>query len=113
MYNVTVTDSKKIVVTSSQLGEQYFVFNGSDSAPACEVYNFSVTATYVGATYTGAGCSELSNETFVLPSLPDIRELEKSLKNQLVKESMNTTLSVSFKVICYYINIIVLLSHQR
>ena len=96
---MTVRDGERNAVTSSQLGECYFIFSGSDSAPACEVYNFSVTATYVGATYTGAGCSEPSIETFMLPSLPDIRELEKSIKNQLMKEAM-ISLIITFKVSC-------------
>ena len=99
VYTVTVRDGERNVVISSQLVEKYFVFNASDSAPACEVYNVSVTATYVGATYTGAGCSESSNETFMLPSLPDIRELEKSIKNQLMKEAM-ISLTITFKVSC-------------
>ena len=99
VYNVTVRDSEKNVVIKSQLGERYLVFYASNNAPPCEVYNFSVTATYVGATYTGADCSLLSNETFMLPSLPDIVELENSLEKQIVKESMKINLSVSFKVI--------------
>ena len=98
MYTVTVRDSESNEMISSQLGEQYLVFNTSDDTPPCEVYNFSVTATYVGATYTGVGCSEPSNEVFMLPSLPDIRELESSLKNYLIKESTKITLSILFEV---------------
>ena len=39
------------------LNESTYHFTAPEGAPPCEVYNFSVTATYVGATYTGAGCS--------------------------------------------------------
>ena len=69
LYTVTVRDSESNVVISSQLGERYIVFNATNNAPPYEVYKVSVTATYVGATYSGAGCSEPSNETFMLPSL--------------------------------------------
>ena len=58
-----------------------FEFTGPEGAPPCEVYNFSVTATYVGATYTGAGCSvgasHINNR--MLPSLPNIDMLDISL----------------------------------
>ena len=101
VYNVTVRDSERNMVTSSQLDERYLVLNATDNVPTCEVYNFSVTATYVGATYVGGGCSIPSNEVFMLPSLPDIWELEKYLKNHLIKESTEITLSISFEVRCY------------
>ena len=41
----------------SGVNESYYNFAAPEDAPPCEVYNFSVTVTYVGATYTGAGCS--------------------------------------------------------
>ena len=39
------------------LNESFYFFTAPEGAPPCEIYNFSVIATYVGATYTGAGCS--------------------------------------------------------
>ena len=67
-----------------------FIFTAPDSAPPCEVYNFSVTATYVGTTYTGAGCSVPSPVlSIMLPSLPDKVGLESSLNYSLRKEDTN------------------------
>ena len=69
------------------LNNSHYLFSASEGAPPCEVYNFSVTATYVGATYTGAGCSEPSPVlSRMLPSLPDIDELESSLNYSLTKQ---------------------------
>jgi hypothetical protein len=54
-------------------------FTTPEGAPPCEVYNFSVTATYVGATYTGAGCSVPSPViSTMLPSPPSIDQLRWS-----------------------------------
>ena len=53
MYTLSVTSPS----TREQmfvLYEPYYLFTAPEGAPPCEVYNFSVTATYVGATYTGA-----------------------------------------------------------
>ena len=59
-----------------------------EGAPPCEVYNFSVTATYVGVTYTGAGCSVPGPViSTMLPSLPNLERLEFSLMYSLVHES--------------------------
>ena len=58
----------------------HYYFRAPDSAPPCEVYNFSVTATPVGATYTGDGCSVPSPVlSRMLPSLPNISSLKSSL----------------------------------
>ena len=63
----------------------YYYFTAPEDAPLCEVYNFSVTATYVGATYTGAGCSIPSPVlSRMLPSLPNVDELESSLSYSLI-----------------------------
>ena len=88
---------------SFQLYEPYYLFTALDGAPPCEVYNFSVTATYVGATYTGAGCSVSSTVlSRMLPSLPDISRLESSLNYSLKKESNGgVTMKVIFMVSCY------------
>ena len=100
-YNVTVKDSNNTMM-SSQVFEPYYVFSVSNHVHPCEVYNFSVTATYVGATYTGAGCSEPSPViSRMLPSLPDIGRLESSLVYSLKKQLTKLTLKISFEV-CFY-----------
>ena len=87
--------------------EPYFVFHASEGAPACEVYNFSITATYIGATYTGAGCSLASPViSRVLPSLPDISQLQSSLNYSLIKKANYVTLITTFMV---YTTMIILL----
>ena len=94
-----VTDSSSLS-RKVTLQEPYYVFTPGD-APPCEVYNFSVTATYVGATYTGAGCSVPSvvHSTSLL-SLPDIRGLQSSLHHSLKKQLNKTVaLNVSLLVI--------------
>ena len=83
---------------SVQLYEPQFEFTAPDGAPSCEVYNISVTATYSGARYTGAGCSVPSSVQSMLPSLPDTKRLESSLRYSLMKRVMLVTLNVSFKV---------------
>ena len=66
------------------VNDTHYYFRAPDSAPPCEVYNFSVTATPVGATYTGDGCSVPSPVlSRMLPSLPDIASLESSLNHSL------------------------------
>ena len=82
--------------------ESTYHFTASESAPPCEVYNFSVTATYVGATYTGAGCSVPSPVlSTMLPSLPNISQLESSLDFVLEKRSTDFIIEVSFEV-CHH-----------
>ena len=96
-YNVTVTD--RDIMTLTRISEPYYVFNAPDHVLPCEVYNFSVTATYVGATYTGPSCSKPSPViSRMLPSLPDIKGLESSLIYSIIKESMKVTLKVFFEV---------------
>ena len=99
MYMLTVKNSNTCV-ESLVLQEPYHVFTAPEGAPPCEVYNFSVTATYVGATYTGAGCSVPSPVlSRMLPSLPDIHRLELSLNYSLTKQSDGgVTLRVYFPV---------------
>ena len=109
MYMLAVSsDSQEWTIP---LLEPYHVFTAPEDAPPCEVYNFSVTATYVGATYTGAGCRVLSPVlSTMLPSLPDIKRLESSLNHSLEKQSGEVTLSVYFEVV--YIIIILLWLNQ-
>ena len=84
---------------SVQLSKPYLEFTAPDGAPICEFYNFSVTATYVGAIYTGDGCSVPSSIHKMLPSLPDIKPLQSSLKYTLMLQDRVVTLKVFFKVI--------------
>ena len=68
------------------------------TAPKGEVYNFSVTATYVGAMYTGTGCNKPSPVlSRMLPSLPSINRMESSINCSLKKDG-KIFLSLSFKV---------------
>ena len=104
-----VNQTYMLTVTSSntqpqilQLDQPYYVFTAPDGAPPCEAYNFFVTATYVGATYTGADCSVLSPViTRMLPSLPDIQTVDSSIEYLLEKSSDSSiVLNVSFTVSC-------------
>ena len=79
------------------LNESSYYFTPPESAPFCQVYNFSVVASYAGA---GADCSEPSPViSRMLPPLPDIDEVESSLSYTLTKSTQKgIVLSVSFKV---------------
>ena len=71
------------------LNDSSYYFTAPEGAPPCEIYNFSVTAPYniVGANYTVAGCSVSSPVlSRMLPSLPDIDEVESTLSYSLTKE---------------------------
>ena len=75
-----------------------YTFTAPKDAPPCEVYNFSVTATYVGATYTGAGCSVPSPVlSTMLPSLPDIEGLDTSISHTVARAS-GVVVNVVFEV---------------
>ena len=81
----------------SLLKSSYFI--APESAPPCEIYNFSVTATYIGATYTGDGCSFPSPVlSTILPSLPNISQLESSLHYLLDKRLTSLSFYVFFEV---------------
>ena len=86
-----------------ELHERSYVFTAPEGAPPCEVYNFSVLATYHdigGTTYTGDGCSVATPVLQrMLPSPPDIRNLESSLYVHLQKNATGqVTLKASFSV---------------
>ena len=84
--------------------ESTYYFTAPEGAPPCVVYNFFVTATYVGATYTGAGCSVPSPVlSTTLPSLPSISQLESSLNYVLIKKSAGFSLHISFEVCAHSI----------
>ena len=88
------------------LNELYYHFIAPEGAPPCEIYNFSVTATYVGATYTGAGCSVPSPViSTMLPSLPFIGDLQSYYNFSIEKQAGEAVLTVYFQVILYLINL--------
>ena len=86
------------------LNESSYTFTAPEGAPPCQIYNFSVTATYdiAGVSYTGAGCSVPSPVlSTMLPSLPDIDQVESSLNYSLMKRPnggllLHVSLSVSY-----------------
>ena len=97
-YTLSVASDNTELQTVQSL-KPFYVFTAPEDAPPCEVYNFSVTATYVGATYTGAGCSVPSPViSKMLFSLPDITGLESSISFSLEKLSTGITLTTSFDV---------------
>ncbi len=98
---LTISNESSNNILSASLNESYFHFTAREGAPPCEVYNFSVTATYVGANYTGAGCSVPSIVHTMLPSLPNIGRLESSLRlmYSLVQQSEQFILNILFEVI--------------
>ena len=101
IYTLTILNISNTQPQIHQLQQHYFVFTAPEGAPPCEVYNFSVIATYVGATYTGAGCSVPSPViSRMLPSLPDKMRFESSLKHSLEKRNSSISLKVSIKVFC-------------
>ena len=97
-YILTVTSSNNAQPQKLQLHQLYYAFTSEGASP-CEVYNFSITATYdiVGATYTGAGCSVSSLVlSRMLPSLPDIEGI--GLSYNLVVIADGIKLNASFEV---------------
>ena len=96
IYTLTInsnTDQPQILY----LNQTYYVFTALEGAPPCVIYNFSVTATYIGATYTGADCSVPSPViNRMLPSLPNIGPAIFSLEKQSIGSGI--TLNSSFEV---------------
>ena len=87
MYTFTLNISHGSSSETVSVNASHYHFTAPEDAPPCEVYNFSVTATYVCATYTGAGCSIPSPVlSTMLPSLPNISQLEPSIHYSLKKE---------------------------
>ena len=97
-FSLTITNETSSNTLS--LNESFYYFSAPSNAPPCEVYNFSVIATYIGATYTGDGCSVPSKILSVtLPSLPDIVRFESSLEYFIQKHSFaEIVLRASFMV---------------
>ena len=96
-YNLTIAQGSSSQEIS--LNETNYSFTLPEDAPSCEVYNFSVTAAYVGAIYTRASCSVSSAAlSTMLPSLPSVKYLSDSINCHLVKLSQGLTLGVYFEV---------------
>jgi hypothetical protein len=80
------------------------IFTAPEDVPHCEVYNFSVTATYdiIGAAYTGASCSVTVSGSVLstmLPTLPEVDDLEYTLTHSLEKSSTSgITMRINFMV---------------
>ena len=102
LYLLTVVNSvnQQWIFTT---GEPYLHFTAPEGAPPCEVYNFSVTATYVGATYTGADCSvPIPVISTMLPSLPLVGNVQSY---SIEKQAGEAVLTVYFLVILYLISV--------
>ena len=99
LYNLTIMNTIN-QQWMFQLQYPNHVFAAPEGTPPCEVYNFSVTATYVGATYTGDGCSVPSPVlSTMLPSLPEISSLQSSHTYSLEKQGAGKlVLTVYFQV---------------
>ena len=98
-YQLTISDGSNPQIIHT-LRENHYYFRAPPNAQLCEVYNFSVTATPVGATYTGDGCSASSSPVLstTVPSLPSTEKVESSLDYSLEKVAGALTLNISFEV---------------
>ena len=97
-YNLTVINSanQQWMLT---LQKPYHIFSTPEGAPPCEVYNFSATATYTGATYIGDDCLVPSNVLgATLPSLPQINSSPSFHNFSLAKGAGEIVLTVYFEV---------------
>lgn len=82
-----------------QLQHPYHIFIAPENASPCEIYTFKVSYTYVGATYTGDGCSVQSPVlSTMLPSLPQISRMQSSQNYSLEKLTGELILTVYFQV---------------
>lgn len=99
IYSLSVKSSNSNT-QSFQLNDTRYIFTAPQGSDPCNVYNFSVTATYDGAIYTGAGCSEPSEiYSMMLPSLPDIENIESTLNYSVEKRSSEgVSLNIHFEV---------------
>ena len=96
VFKLTISHGPSSEIIS--VSDSSYCYTAPKGAPPCEVYNFSVTATYVGAMYTGTGCNKPSPVlSRMLPSLPSINRMESSINYSLKKDG-KIFLSLSFKV---------------
>ena len=91
-YNLTITQLQGSSSQEISLNKTNYSFTLPKDAPTCEVYNFSVTAAYVGAIYTGASCSDEHSETLIFQKNPDKIWSNVCLLGELV---LNITVEVS------------------
>ena len=99
MYTVTLfienlnTSANQTIEEIEQ--SNYYIFKTA-AGRSCDSLNISVRAN------NGAGSSELSsNESMVLPSLPDIEPVSSSLQPHLWKENGRIMVKLSFEVDCF------------
>ena len=99
-YNLTVKSSSPYSQSFQLNNTNHYIFTAPKGSKPCDVFNFSVIATYIGASYTGADCSVPSmTPNMMLPSLPDAKIIESTLKYSLEKMlDEGVKLSVSFEV---------------
>ena len=95
MYTVTLfvenLNTSKEIISNLKIEQfSYYIFKIDES---CDLFNISLRAN------NGAGSSELnSNESVVLPSLPDIGPVSSSLQHKLRKEKGSIMIKFSFEV---------------
>lgn len=99
IYNLSVKSSNSNT-QSYKLNDTNYIFTAPKGSDPCDVYNFSVTATYIGATYNGVGCSVPSKiYDMMLPSLPDVVTIESTLNYSIEKRlAEGVALHVWFEV---------------
>ena len=95
---LTITYGSNIIVINTI--KHHYSFSAPEGAPPCEAYNLSVMATYIGATYSGPGCSNPSPVvSTMLPSLPDIEKLNSSLTYSLASIGGIFILNITLEVL--------------
>ena len=98
-HTITVTSSITSSLVFNTTTLNYLSFTAPDNVPPCEVYNFSVTATPVGATYTGDGCSVPSPVlSRMLPSLLDGDELDELLEYTVEKAAVHNSSNITLRI---------------
>ena len=103
-FNLMVSHGSQTDVISTN-DTSYLFFPPRNASP-CEVYNFSVMHTHIGATYTGSGCGEPGPVlSTMLPTLPNINNLESSIQYSLKQEpNEGIAMRVTFTVSCFFLS---------
>ena len=98
----TLVVNSSTVNQSWKLNRTHTVFTSPTAAPPCEIYNFSVTASYdkIGTTYSGAECCvPTSLYDRMVPSAPRFNNIETFPNHSLTNNGYgNLSLAVHFKV---------------
>ena len=93
MYTVTLFVQNLNTTEQEIIQEEQSDYHIFKIGRSCDWFNISVRAN------NGAGSSELSsNESMVLPSLPDIEPVSSSLQHQLWKENGRVMVKLSSEV---------------